>query len=382
MGSAVSRTLRVRILAAAAAAVIGLISCRRDLVPVSPSVGIDRLPVGNTVQATPNHPGPNRNPRRDSLRNEIARQVPGYGGMYIDSVGDLNVWLTSEANEAVARQVLEPIMRAHIAATRGETAASRAQLHFRPGQFGWVQLEDYVIAIIRLTNLPPWSSLGIDERLNGIFVETMRSGDVDAMKRALQEGNIPAGAVHVRYGGPVELNQVAPTCTTSDSIDQRCRPVFGGLRTTTALGQCTIGAGVFVYPSSPSGFLRPGTLPIGSWLHLQHTHPSLHRDFDDLQRLVPRHHLQQPVDGGFGEIHRFGWRHAARSAAKSVRTGNISRCSGRYRYDHLRDADVLQHVRWRQRWAAHQLARSSIDWHPDRQCGLRVVLLPMGLHHD
>jgi len=240
MGSAVSRTLRVRILAAAAAAVIGLISCRRDLVPVSPSVGIDRLPVGNTVQATPNHPGPNRNPRRDSLRNEIARQVPGYGGMYIDSVGDLNVWLTSEANEAVARQVLEPIMRAHIAATRGETAASRAQLHFRPGQFGWVQLEDYVIAIIRLTNLPPWSSLGIDERLNGIFVETMRSGDVDAMKQALQEGNIPAGAVHVRYGGPVELNQVAPTCTTSDSIDQRCRPVFGGLRTTTALGQCTI----------------------------------------------------------------------------------------------------------------------------------------------
>lgn len=185
------------------------------------------------------------------FEDEILRlenRVPGMGGMFRDSDGNIVVYLQDVTQRGAAMRELQSA-----AGTLKADRTFRAQLQagrnvsFRKGEHTFSQLVEWQSAVLRsVARLPGLTAVDADESLNRVRV-TLADGtpraDVDAAIAAL---NLPPGAVAVDFGPRLEFLD----------IRARYRPTGGGIQISNAENElCTMGFNVAVLFYFESGYL-------------------------------------------------------------------------------------------------------------------------------
>ncbi|HEX6747253.1 MAG TPA: hypothetical protein VF092_08120 [Longimicrobium sp.] len=197
------------------------------------------------VTRAPNAAAQRTAPGLDGRFLELSRQVPGFGGYFFDSQGDLNVYLTDLRQEAAARSAV-----ADVAAGRAGSAVHPftrpAATRIRQGEYDFVQLNAWRERLREAFSISGVQSLDADEAANRVRVG-VTSAEAGARVRALAErAGVPAGALVVRVESPVQL-----LATVRDYT----RPVVGGLQIDNS--GCTLGLNVW--------YSNPGVnVPVGT----------------------------------------------------------------------------------------------------------------------
>jgi hypothetical protein len=189
----------VQALAAGTLILVGACSDRTE--PTAP----DNPPV--TVSLQPGSQGTSDDPIA------LARQVPGFGGFYLDDQGAPVVYLKNVAERGNAQRALAPFFQSQ--------ALSASQLRVLPARYEWAQLEG-------------WSSHATTEVLGvpgAVFVDTDEASNrvtigVEHGARARIQGivarlGISKEAVVLQETGPVHF---------AATLRSKVRPVVGGLQ--------------------------------------------------------------------------------------------------------------------------------------------------------
>lgn len=163
---------------------------------------------------------------------QIAREVPGFGGIYRNDQGVLTAYL------------VEPNKAASLAKLRGLEEKMGGAIEVRAGRYDWLQLTAWRDQVRQLHD-PALLYLDIDESVNQLRLGVDRSAaDKSAalgrLERRLASRGIPREAVIV------EAREAA---RYSVDITQGVRPVAGALQISwvaspTTLGLCTLGYNV------------------------------------------------------------------------------------------------------------------------------------------
>jgi hypothetical protein len=156
---------------------------------------------------------------------ELARAVPGFGGLFLDERGNPTMYLTEPGQRLSAQRALAGIARRH-----GFDASG---LQVRKGEFTWRQLEGWFGPASKAALAERGVVYAdLDEASNGVTigVETAAAG---GRARGLLRGlGVPDRAVLIRETRPIEF--VA-------TLQDRVRPVGGGLQINFGNFACTLG---------------------------------------------------------------------------------------------------------------------------------------------
>ena len=202
-------------LAIAAGAVLTFAACQDQPSPTSPD------PRGLTVSAQQSSQGGDL-PSAD----ELDRQVPGFGGFFLDRNGEPTVYLTRGASRAPAERALG----AYLAARGLSTAA----LHVREGQYGWQQLQRWQDAATQSAfDVAGTVFVDNDETTNRVLVGVENVGSAGQVRAAIARLGVPDDAVTVDQVEPIV--QVA---TLQNVID---RPVRAGVQINFPGFLCSVG---------------------------------------------------------------------------------------------------------------------------------------------
>jgi hypothetical protein len=165
---------------------------------------------------------------RDALKVAATRDVPGFGGAYVNEDGStLHVWLTRPTADGAlrARTALAPSAGSRLAAAgTGAPVVHRADYTF-------AQLKTWRDAARALLVLPGVTLLDIDERTNRLMMaveDTGRHGP--AVRAGLARLGVPWAAVRLERNGAV-----TPT------VGDEARPLRGGVKIQYLDKLCTLG---------------------------------------------------------------------------------------------------------------------------------------------
>jgi hypothetical protein len=129
----------------------------------------------------------------DHVSARIGRQVPGFGGAFIEA-GILNVYLTDPSAEAAARRV--------ILAELAKTPRRPMEIRIRKGRYGWAQLREWRSAALTLHRIRGVVWSGVDQVSNGIAIGVEDAAARAQVEQALAALNIPREAVTIRPARP------------------------------------------------------------------------------------------------------------------------------------------------------------------------------------
>ncbi|HSU17351.1 MAG TPA: hypothetical protein VLK66_24805 [Longimicrobium sp.] len=208
--------------AAAAALILPLLvaACAGDDTPVTPPAP----PSAPAGAVNPDLPG------TDGEFMRLARQIPGFGGYWLDHDGSVNVALTDAAQEAKARAVLAPVTRLRRDDRGGEGAAS---FRFHRVEYDFGQLATWHARLTSVLTLPGVVFTDADETANRIRIGISNPSARGAVEAEVARLKVPLAAVIVEHAAAVE-----PTVALSSYI----RPVIGGVGITRDIGgTCTLG---------------------------------------------------------------------------------------------------------------------------------------------
>jgi hypothetical protein len=155
----------------------------------------------------------------------VARAVPGFGGLFLDSSGRPAVYLTDLRQRGAAERALTGFMRSE--------GFSASQLQVLKGDFDYLTLDGWLNrATPEALALPGAVFIDLDEVSNRvrIGVEDGRA-EVD-VKNVIARLGIPASALIVERTAPIRL---------AATLRSRRRPVRGGLQITFTQFICTLG---------------------------------------------------------------------------------------------------------------------------------------------
>ena len=190
-----------------------------------PVTGIARTGIARTDIARTDFVQPAPEPAapwdRDALKVAATKDVPTFGGSYLDDDGStLHVWLTRPTADDALRS------RASLAARTG----SRAPVVHRAA-YTFAQLKEWRDAARALLALPGATMLDIDERTNRLVVGVEDTGrDGPAVIAGLARLAVPRAAVTLAQVGPV-----------TQSLGDRNRPLAGGVKIRHTSGLCSLG---------------------------------------------------------------------------------------------------------------------------------------------
>ena len=202
-------------LALAAGAILAIAACQDQPGPTSVDA---RLPSA-TAQQSPQGGGL---PSAD----ELDRQIPGFGGFFLDGDGAPTVYLTRGASRAPVERALG----AYLAARGLSTAAIRV----REGQYAWQQLERWQDAATQgAFDVPGTVFVDNDETSNRVLVGVESVGSASQVRAAVARLGVPDDAVVVDQVEPIV--QVA---TLQNIID---RPVRAGVQINFPGYLCSLG---------------------------------------------------------------------------------------------------------------------------------------------
>ncbi|HEX7119074.1 MAG TPA: hypothetical protein VF212_09815 [Longimicrobiales bacterium] len=155
----------------------------------------------------------------------VARDVPAFGGLFIDADGVPTAYVT----DASERGAVEAAVGGFLA-SRGYAATS---LRIREGRFGFAQLDRW----FRGASPEVLATAGVvfvdlDERSNRLLVGVEHAGAANAVRGVIARLGIPADAVEIRETAPIHF---------AATLRDRVRPVQGGLQIHFGNFLCTLG---------------------------------------------------------------------------------------------------------------------------------------------
>jgi hypothetical protein len=157
---------------------------------------------------------------------EFARQVPGFGGFFLNRDGTPTVYLTRGSSHAPAERLLAGYLT-----SRGLSAAS---IRVAEGRYGWNQLQRWQdAASSEALAVPGAVFVDNDETANRIRIGVEHMGAMGQVKAAVARLGIPDEAVIVERTDPIR--QVA---TLQNVVD---RPVRAGVQINFPGYLCSVG---------------------------------------------------------------------------------------------------------------------------------------------
>jgi hypothetical protein len=213
-----------------AVALLGIAACTDDQ-PTAPATANN--PSFNRSTA----PGQQRAAGLDAEFVQIAQSARGFGGMFYDANGRLNIYITQEGRQSQqAQQTVLETARASLQ-TRGHLAPLAAQIAVLEGTRDYVEL-----VTLRNRMSPVLSEAGvvftdIDEAHNRLRVGVLAGVSTEQVEAALDRLGVPLDAVSVEITEPI-----VPLATLHDALD----PIGGGLQIwrliqPSTAGVCTLG---------------------------------------------------------------------------------------------------------------------------------------------
>lgn len=233
----VGRSLSVRRqgLTTAFAAVLLLAGCSdREEGPVAPGV-----PARPNASSALEHMRP-----IEEHFAQIGRDVSGFGGYHYDRDGNLVAYVTSRAQEARAKAMLEPVLRGRKLGGR-ERRSRRPEVMIRLGQYSFAQLADWRDGVgDELMNTDGVVHLDVDEVRNRITIGLDR-GRFAAMRQAVEamltRAGVPLESVVFEEADPSWYGAADPGYLEPLSLQTYQGPLEGGLQIANGSGFCTLG---------------------------------------------------------------------------------------------------------------------------------------------
>lgn len=155
----------------------------------------------------------------------LVRDVPGFGGFFLDGDGIPTVYLRDVGTRAAAERALGPWLVAQGLRT--------AALRVRRGEFDWASLERWQEqASSEALAMRGTAWVDADEARNRVTIAVERGTSPAQVRSAVARLGVPSAAVVVE-----EVEPVRPAVT----LRQRVRPVVGGLQINFPGFLCTLG---------------------------------------------------------------------------------------------------------------------------------------------
>src|SRR5690606_25948730 len=176
--------------------------------------------------AAPAAPLPDASPGAiASPMDAVAREVPAFGGFFLDENGTRTAYLTDVSQRAGLERGRAPILREH--------GFDGAQLRVRPAAFRHEELQRWLSdATPEVLGLPGVVFIDNDEANNRLLIGVEDPGAAGLARTAAARLRVPHAAVEV-----VETEPFVPAATLRD----RHRPVRGGLQIHFSNFLCTLG---------------------------------------------------------------------------------------------------------------------------------------------
>jgi hypothetical protein len=138
---------------------------------------------------------PSRMPTYDDLLLRVDEQVPGFGGMFIDSDGRLAVYLLDVSQLAVTRAAIESVF--------GSNRVPAAGVRAVQGQYSVSQLKAWSERAAGLLRTPGVTVVDLDEGKNRVMVGIEAADRMRVVSRALSSLRVPRDAVVIQVTGPI-----------------------------------------------------------------------------------------------------------------------------------------------------------------------------------
>jgi hypothetical protein len=158
-------------------------------------------------------------------QSTLARQIPGFGGLFLARDGVPTVYLTDVGQRGLAERLLGPYLRG-----RGLLPA---QLRVVPGEYGYQQLSGWFDRVSPEALAVPGAVLvDLDEASNRVRVGVENAAAAASVRGVVARLGVPASAVTVE-----ETEPVVYAATLRDFV----RPTQGGLQINFGNFVCTLG---------------------------------------------------------------------------------------------------------------------------------------------
>jgi hypothetical protein len=202
-------------LALAAGAALALSACQDQPNPTSPDpLGIE--------------PSAQRSAQGGGLPSteDLDRQVPGFGGFFLDASGEPTIFLARGASRAPAERALGAYM-----AGRGMSAAA---LHVREARYGWQQLQRWQDAATNgAFSVDGTVYVDNDETTNRVHIGVANVGTTGQVRAAIARLGVPDDAV--------VIDQVQPIVQVASLQNVVDRPVRAGVQINFPGYLCSVG---------------------------------------------------------------------------------------------------------------------------------------------
>lgn len=179
---------------------------------------------------------------------ELAREVPGFGGLFFDEAGRPTIYLTDPARLAAASRAATARLERDLAVEGA--GVGLAGVRVLRGRYDFLELHRWRGELTDLLALPGVVRLDTDERRNRLVVGVADAGAHTAVERALAHLGIPGDAVVV---------ETAASISTATTLQDRVRPIAAGLRiqsstASSVSGFCSLGYNI-LRPDEPDALL-------------------------------------------------------------------------------------------------------------------------------
>ena len=201
----------------AIAAVLLLGACAPDQEPTSPTDNTPDLAQGASAQGS-----------ELPSAAEFNRQVPGFGGFYLNPDGTPTVYLTRGSSRAPAERLLAGYLSAK--------GLSTAAVHVMEAQYRWQQLQRWqAAATVQGLVIAGAVFVDNDETINRIKIGVSEMGAAGQVRAAVTRAGVPAEAVTIERVEPIVMVQAAT------NLQGRDRPVRGGVQINFPGYLCSVG---------------------------------------------------------------------------------------------------------------------------------------------
>jgi hypothetical protein len=160
----------------------------------------------------------------------LAANVPGLGGLYVDSAGILNVWLANPGRRDQIAPHIAAFVDAHEPNRQGARAA--ANMIVRQAAYDWPQLMRWHRTLLKNADLSTVLATDIDEMRNRIVLGVADVGAGSRVAGTLTAHGVPAEAVVVEVIEPER---------DMGTLGDYYTYLTSGIRIRNTLGACTLG---------------------------------------------------------------------------------------------------------------------------------------------
>ncbi len=213
-----------------------------DLADVGPTTPLDQVTKDTNELAI----GP-----YDRELFNIARDYPGFGGMFFDESGALIVYLTepdAHLTSSVSKSSLAGRLQSLIGSSSSD-AAKAATINVLQGQYDFRELAELKTSLVDILDFSHVVLVDIDERINRLVIGVKSDASVDQVEEIVAKSGLPTEAIAIQIIEPKK---------SMATLSSKIRPLSGGLKTERSGSGfdklCTLGFNV-VHGTYGKGFI-------------------------------------------------------------------------------------------------------------------------------